>query len=102
MTKCMRKRQREWFISMPDPFVYFHLLTIRLAILRFLITSHPRIQSFLQQQADSAQIDKQLVEIVYLFARGIDHNLAFLQVVYQAMAEQQMMSFDYAMPFIKF
>ena len=94
--------QREWFISMPDPFVYFHLLTIRLAILRFLITSHPRIQSFLQQQADSAQIDKQLVEIVYLFARGIDHNLAFLQVVYQAMAEQQMMSFDYAMPFIKF
>ena len=94
--------QREWFISMPDPFVYIHLLTIRLAILRFLIASHPGIQHCLQQQSDSSQIDKHLVEIVYLFARGIDHNLAFLQVVYQAMAEQQMMSFDYAMPFIKF
>lgn len=94
--------QREWFVSMPDPFVYMHLLTIRLAILRFLITSHPVIQQHLQQQVDSALIDKQLVEIVYLFARGIDHNHAFLHVVYQAMAEQQMLSFDYAMPFIKF
>jgi lysine-N-methylase len=94
--------QREWFVSMPDPFTYIHLLTIRLAILRFLIASHPDIQRSLQQQSDTSEIDKQLVEIVYLFARGIDHNLAFLQVVYQAMAEQQMMSFDYAMPFIKF
>ena len=94
--------QREWFVSMPDPFVYIHLLTIRLAILRFLISSHPRIQQLLQQQATTAEIDQQLVEIVYLFARGIDHNLAFLHVVYQAIAEQQMMSFDYAMPFIKF
>ena len=94
--------QREWFVSMPDTFVYLHLLTIRLAILRFLIASHPRILQCLQQQTDSTEIDKQVVEIVYLFARGIDHNHAFLQVVYQAMAEQQMMSFDYAMPFIKF
>lgn len=94
--------QREWFVSMPDPFVYIHMLTIRLAILRFLIASHPGIQHCLQQQTDSSEIDKLLVEVVYLFARGIDHNLTFLQVVYQAMAEQQMMSFDYAMPFIKF
>lgn len=94
--------QREWFVSLPDPFVYIHLLTIRLAILRFLIASHPQVQHLLAQQRDSSEIDKQLVEIVYLFARGVDHNLAFLQVVYQAMAEQQMMSFDYAMPFIKF
>jgi hypothetical protein len=94
--------QREWFVSMPDPFVYIHLLTIRLAVLRFLISSHPRIRQCLQQRADSTEIDKLLVEIVYLFARGIDHNHAFLHVVYQAMLEQQMMSFDYAMPFIKF
>jgi len=94
--------QREWFVSMPNPFTYIHLLTIRLAILRFLIVSHPGIQQCLQQQRDRGEIDRQLVEIVYLFARGIDHNLAFLHVVYQAMAEQQMMSFDYAMPFIKF
>lgn len=94
--------QREWFISMPNPFVYMHLLTIRLAILRFLIAGHPQIQRCLQQQAGGAEIDKYIVETVYLFARGIDQNLPFLQVVYEAMAEQQMMSFDYAMPLIKF
>lgn len=87
---------------MPDPFIYFYLLMIRLAILRFLIVSHPQLQHYLQQQADDSLLDKQLVEIACLFARGINHNLGFLQVLYLAMAEQQMMSFDYAMPFIKF
>jgi hypothetical protein len=51
------------------------------------------------------QLDKfnnKIVEIVYLYARSIDHNLTFLQVVYQAMLEQQMMTFDYSMAFIKF
>lgn len=94
--------QREWFVSMPDPFVYLHLLTIRLAILRFLIASHPDMQRVLQQGGDRDVLDQKLVTIVYLFARGIDHNHPFLHVMYQAMAEQQMMSFDYAMPFIKF
>lgn len=94
--------QREWFISMPDAFVYIHMLIIRLAILRFIIASHPQVQQILEQDGDTDELDKLLVNIVYLFARGIDHNLTFLQVVYQAMQEQQMMSFDYAMPFIKF
>lgn len=102
LTNCL---QREWFISIPDPFVYIHLITIRLAVLRFLIASHPDIQSLLEFD-DSDEIEKRLdssvVEIVYLFARGIDHNHTFLNVVYQAIIEQQMMSFDYAMPFIKF
>jgi len=87
---------------MPDPFVYIHMLTIRLAILRFIITSYLQTQHSLQQQSDSAEFDKLVVENVYLFACGIDHKLAFLKVVYQAMLEQQMMSFEYAMPFIKF
>lgn len=94
--------QREWFVSMPDPFVYIHMLTVRLAILRFLIVSHPQLQQQMKNQAVQSELDKHLVEIVYLFARGIDHNLGFLQVLYQALVEQQMMSFDYAMPFIKF
>lgn len=94
--------QREWFVSMPDPFIYIHMLTIRLAVLRFLIVSHPSIQQKLKNRADESELNKLLVEIVYLFARGIDHNLAFLHVLYQALGEQQMMSFDYAMPFIKF
>ena len=98
--------QREWFISMPDPFSYIHMLTIRLAVLRFLITSHPDIISLLKNDNDDVssieEFKKIMVEIVYLYARSIDHNHTFLHVVYQAMLEQQMMSFDYSMAFIKF
>lgn len=99
LTNCL---QREWFVTMPDPFIYIHLLTIRLALLRFLITCHPGMQDLLEMEDDQKRFDNQVVEVVYLFARSIDHNHAFLSVVYQAITEQQMMSFDYAMPFIKF
>jgi len=97
--------QREWFISMPDPFVYIHMLTIRVAVLRFLITSHPEIiemvNSDISFEDSINHFNKKIVEIVYLYARSIDHNHTFLHVVFQAIREQQMMSFDYSMAFIK-
>ena len=97
--------QREWFISMPDPFIYMHLITIRLAILRFLIVSHPEVVALLSKDTGDdivRRFEQKVTDIVYMFARNIDHNHAFLNVVYQAISEQQMLSFDYAMPFIKF
>ncbi len=109
VTNCL---QREWFISMPDPFVYIHMLSIRIAILRFLLTSHPKMLDLLNpKKSEQAEIpdedlqqkfDALVVEVVYLFARSIDHNHNFLQVVFHAMLEQQMMSFDYSLPLIKF
>ena len=97
---------REWFVSMPNPFVYVHMLTIRIAMLKFLVMSHPQILAVLQQQRDTAdeeeQVQKYVIDVFYQFSRAIDHNMNFLQVVYNAIAEQDMMSFDYALPFIKF
>ena len=103
VTNCL---QREWFVSMPNPFVYIHMLSIRVAILRFLITSHPGMLALLYaegpEQENEQTFDALVVEVVYLFARSIDHNLNFLQVVFHAILEQQMMSFDYSLPLIKF
>lgn len=97
---------REWFVSMPNPFVYVQMLTIRIAMLKFLVMSHPQILAVLQQQSDSTdeeeQVQQNVIEVFYQFSRAIDHNMNFLQVVYNAIAEQDMMSFDYALPFIKF
>ena len=102
VTNCL---QREWFISLPDPFVYIHMLTIRVAVLRFLITSHPDIISMvnneLSEDDSMEEFNQKIVEIMYLYARSIDHNHAFLHVIFQAILEQQMMSFDYSMAFIK-
>ena len=109
VTNCL---QREWFIGMPDPFVYIHMLSIRLAVLRFLLTSHPNMIALLNPDLSEStkQTDEEMqqafneivVEVVYLFARSIDHNHNFLQVIFHAMLEQQMMSFDYSLPLLKF
>lgn len=98
VTNCL---QREWFISLPDPFVYIHMLTIRVAVLRFLITSHPDIIALLDDDDSIENFNAKIVEVIYLYARSIDHNHAFLHVIFQAILEQQMMSFDYSMAFIK-
>jgi len=102
VTNCL---QREWFISLPDPFVYIHMLTIRVAVLRFLITSHPGIielvNSDTSYESSIEDFNKKIVEVMYLYARSIDDNHSFLHVIFQAILEQQMMSFDYSMAFIK-
>lgn len=98
VTNCL---QREWFVSLPDPFVYIHMLTIRVAVLRFLITSHPDIVSLLEDADRPEDFDAKIVEVIYQYARSIDHNHTFLHIVFQAIYEQQMMSFDYSMAFIK-
>ena len=97
--------QREWFIAMPDPFVFMQMLIIRISLLRFLAASHPSICNMLDSEMSDAQLQEdvteEMVKLIYLFARSIDHNHAFLNVIFQAMLEQQMLSFDYSLPFIK-
>lgn len=97
--------QREWFIAMPDPFVYIQMLIIRISLLRFLAVSHPAIGDILARELSDEQLNDavmdEMVKLIYLFARSIDHNHAFLNVIFQAMLEQQMLSFDYSLPFIK-
>lgn len=108
LTNCL---YREWFITMPDVFTYIHMLLIRLAILRFLVYSHPDIQKMAERidsgngsptEEDISQLRAYLVDVVYRNARAIDHNTGFLQVVYDAIYEQQMMTYDFSLPFIKF
>ena len=100
---------REWFVTMPDPFTYIHMLVIRIAILRFLLYSHPDIIALAKNinsesdiNADVAQLRKEVVKVIYMNSRAIDHNMNFLRVIYDAINEQQMMTFEYSLPFIKF
>lgn len=98
---------REWFYTMPDVFTYIQMLLIRLAILRFLMLSHPDVMALVKQQLEkpSATLESDLLEkltyVVYNYARAIDQNTAFLQVIYNAVSEQQMMNHDYSLAFIK-
>ncbi len=87
---------REWFITMPSAFIYIQMLLVRVAIIRFIIYSR------VLPEMNTEEIKKISVEVIYQFARAVDHNLPFLQVVYEALNEQQMLHFDYSTPLIKF
>jgi len=87
---------REWFITMPSAFIYIQMLLVRVAVLRFIIYSR------ISPEMSEDQIKEISVEVIYQFARAVDHNMAFLQVVYEALNEQQMLHFDYSTPLIKF
>lgn len=87
---------REWFITLPSAFIYIQMLLVRVAVLRFLIYSR------ISPEMPEDEIKKISVEVIYQFARAVDHNMAFLQVVYAALNEQQMLHFDYSTPLIKF
>lgn len=102
---------REWFITMPDLFTYVHMLVIRLAILRFLVYSHPEIHRMAEDlvskkestsMQDLHRLREYLVDVIYRNSRAIDHNTPFLKVVYDATHEQQMMTYEYSLPFIRF
>ncbi len=97
---------REWFYTMPDTFTYVQMLLIRLAMLQFLLYSHPGLQTLIadpdmaMEQRQQA-LDRIIVQVIYRFAREIDQNMAFLQVIYNALSEQQMMNADYSLAFIR-
>ena len=102
---------REWFFSMPDTFTYIQMLLIRMAIMRFIFFSHPELQALAlrletEDEENSAEIidklDSLAVNLVYNFARSIDQNLSFLQIIFTAVSEQQMFNFDYSLPFVRF
>ncbi|NOZ38129.1 MAG: hypothetical protein GXP11_08725 [Gammaproteobacteria bacterium] len=102
---------REWYFTMPDTFTYMQMLFIRMAMLRFLFYSEPRLLPLLKQyeQADrdersqlQTELDSLAINLVYNFARAVDQNMSFLQLVYTAVSEQDMFNFDYSLAFVKF
>ena len=88
---------REWFTSMPDPFTYIQMLLVRTSILRTLIYLYVGQEDGLDQH----ELKQKIVYVMYNFARNIDQNLEFLKVIYNALSEQTMMTFDYSPAFIR-
>lgn len=98
---------REWFVRFPDPFTYMQMLTLRQAMLRFLLYSHPSIQQWCQTGPEHMDetlhtvIEEISVEIFYLFSRSIEHDVDFLKNVYSALLSENMMNLDASLAFIK-
>jgi lysine-N-methylase len=87
---------REWFTDMPDVLTYLQMLLARCAIVRFLLLMHPMLPDL----GSEDEVDALLVSVIYAFSRDIDHSQQFLEVLYKALAEQQMLDYAYSAAFI--
>jgi hypothetical protein len=74
---------KEWYTGWPDLRAYVRSLLIRVAAIRFLLFSHPRLYSIMRQYLSSTaqekggaygELDKAAVEMCYNFTRNIGHS----------------------------
>jgi len=71
--------------------VYTQALLIRVACLRFMFFSHPRIITLLENDALAGQqalLDSVAVEVFYRFSRLYEHNAALMQELEKQMLEE--------------
>lgn len=81
---------KEWFTESPDLHVHNLTLLLRLAVLRFLVLSHPEaLAAAASAQADGAgdeaALGRLLVTACYSFARVIDHHSAFAEALHRSL-----------------
>ena len=65
---CKQFWVREWYVDSVDLYTQLQQLLVRVAVLRFLLVSHP-----------SEDLEKAAVEVVYSMTRGVEHHSEFLK-----------------------
>ena len=72
-------------------------LLVRLAVLRFLLISHPELDPLLApspsqppSQPELQQLDQLAVKVCYQFSRGLEHGAPFLAKIQQTLVDQGM------------
>jgi lysine-N-methylase len=72
--------QREWYTRSPDLMIHTQTLLVRIAVLRFLLFSHPSLPAVLDAAPEQRQaaLDRAAVEVFYKFSRAVEHEGKFL------------------------
>lgn len=79
---------REWLFQSPTALVHLQALLLRIAVLRFLLLSHPGAAAA-AATGDEAALGRLLVEVSYSFARVVDHNTLFADLQGQALGKMK-------------
>ena len=95
---------REWFIAIPDPYTFTHLVAVRVAVLRFLLYSQPSVAAMAEERPADAfdELEHVAVRVTYRFCRAFDHDLGFQEAIYRALAEQDLLRFELAPDLLQF
>ncbi|MDH5393395.1 MAG: flagellin lysine-N-methylase [Gammaproteobacteria bacterium] len=97
LTNCIR---REWFINLPEPFLYIQMLITRMAMLKFMFISDPKTLALLDSENAQQALEQLAIEHIYSFTRAIDQDVGFLKSIYQVMDEQRYFDIEYTPMFI--
>ena len=76
----------EWFTHSPNLTAHADKLLLRIALLRFLLFCHPRLEETETREA----LDAAVVETVQRFSRAIEHQRNFVSRLHQALEESGM------------
>jgi hypothetical protein len=107
---CQNYWLRDWYVMSPNLLVHTQKLLVRLAILRFLLFSHPRLR-IQQNVASPDQTDMEVlrsaletasVEVSHKVLRALEHDPSFLDNVQQALQAEGADSYAHLMFLLKF
>jgi lysine-N-methylase len=89
---------REWYVLSPDLLAHTRRLLVRVAVLRFLLFSHPSLiaAATLEPAARQEALDRAAVEVFYKFSRAIEHDSEFIDAMTRRLVEQGAGSFTHA------
>jgi lysine-N-methylase len=86
---CQQFWLRDWFLDVDNLYVHVQALLVRVAVLRFLLISHPALQKGPSEPEERrAYVDNVAVQVVYSFARGIEHQDEFLTLITKGLRAQ--------------
>ena len=81
---CKNWVMRDWYLFAPSLAQHVQNLLARVAVLRFLLLSDPRLVEALaitDGEARARRCDALAVEVFYAFARTVEHSDAFLAAI---------------------
>jgi lysine-N-methylase len=91
------------YMDFPNLLAYVHRLILQTALIKFLFVSHPLMSQVLAtgvnekgEEAPEGRVPQALVDSVFRFARGIEHNKQFLPNLEKGLAEQGMQDLAHA------
>lgn len=90
---------RDWYINSSDLLAHAHRLLARVAVLRFLLFSQPSLLA--AAGADNPLVKREAldgaaVQVFYRFARDVEHDASFIDLIAASLVEQGTNTFEHA------
>ena len=103
---CKNYWLKDWYVSSASLLSHTQKLFVRLAVLRFLLFSHPRLLAATRsgnddQLAQRRTLETTAVEVFYKVSRALEHDPTFVDKIQGALEQEGMSRFAHLVPLLK-